>query len=241
VGYLKGVCHASFSTIRKFFRDVLQVPISRGQLVKVINKAAAAMAVAYEQLRTLLPVVKRLRQRFGIGQVCVVSDRGMISDATVATLEDAFPGLKYILGARLRSDHEVRDTVLGWPGRYHEVQGPRKLSQDPSPLKVKDVRFTAADGRDRRFVVCHNVEQAEKDRHDREAIVAALEDQLRHGAKSLVGNQGYRKYLQVEGESIFGIDRAKVQAEARCDGKWVLRSNWDEASAAELALRYKDL
>ena len=35
VGYLKGVCHASFSTIRKFFRDVLQVTISRGQLVKV--------------------------------------------------------------------------------------------------------------------------------------------------------------------------------------------------------------
>jgi hypothetical protein len=192
-------------------------------------------------VKTLLPVVKRLRQRFGIEQVCVVSDRGMISDATIATLEDEFPGLKYILGARLRSDHEVRDRVLGWPGRYRAVHGPRKQSKDPSPLKVKDVRFTAEDGRDRRFVVCHNLEQAEKDRHDREAIVAALEDQLHHGAKSLVGNKGYRKYLQVEGESIFGIDREKVQAEARFDGKWVLRSNWNQASAEELALRYKDL
>jgi len=192
-------------------------------------------------VKTLLPVVRRLRERFGIAQVCVVSDRGMISDATVAALEDTFPGLKYILGARLRSDHEVRDVVLAWPGRYHEVHGPRKHSKDPSPLQVKEVRFTAADGRDRRFVVCRNEEQAQKDRHDREAIVLALEEQLRHGAKSLVGNQGYRKYLQVEGEKVFGIDREKVKAEARCDGKWVLRSNWDQARGEELALRYKDL
>ena len=67
-------------------------------------------------VKTLLPVVQRLRERFGIEQVCVVADRGMISDATVATLEDEYPGLRYILGARLRSDHEVRDTVLAWPG-----------------------------------------------------------------------------------------------------------------------------
>ena len=72
------------------------------------------------------------------------------------------------------------------------------------------------------------------DRHDREAIVLALEEQLRHGAKSLVGNKGYRKYLQVEGEKVFGIDREKVKAEARCDGKWVLRSNWDQARGEEL-------
>jgi len=192
-------------------------------------------------VKTLLPIVKRLRNRFGIRDVCIVSDRGMISDDTVATLEDELPGTKYILGARLRSDHEVRDTVLSWPGRYREVHGPRKHSKDPSPLKVKDVHFTAEDGRDRRFVVCYNLEQAEKDRHDREAIVASLEDQLKHGPKSLVGNKGYRKYVQVAGDAAFGIDYAKVKAEERFDGKWVLRSNWNQASAEELALRYKDL
>jgi transposase len=52
-GYLKGMCHTSFSTIRKLLRDVFHVTISRGQLVKAINKAAAAMAGAYEQLRAL--------------------------------------------------------------------------------------------------------------------------------------------------------------------------------------------
>lgn len=60
VGYLKGVCHASFSTIRKFLRDVLKLTISRGQLVKVINKATAAMEQAYDQLRAILPDQKCL-------------------------------------------------------------------------------------------------------------------------------------------------------------------------------------
>ena len=55
VGYLKGMCHTSFSTIGKLLRDVFKVTISRGQLVKVINKAAAAMAHAYEELRGRLP------------------------------------------------------------------------------------------------------------------------------------------------------------------------------------------
>ena len=122
------------------------------------------------------------------------------------------------------------------------MHGPRQHSKDPSPLKVKDVRFTAEDGRDRRFVVCHNVEQAEKDRADREAIVAALEDQLKHGAKSLVGNKGYRKYLAgARARRSSGSTTPRCKAEARFDGKWVLRTNWDQASAEELALRYKDL
>ena len=185
-------------------------------------------------VKTLLPVVDRLRQRFGITEVCVVSDRGMISDATIKALEDKHPDLKYILGARLRSDHEVRDVVLGWAGLYQEVHGPREHSKSPSPLEVKDVRFTAQ-GRDRRYVVCHNLEQARKDRADREAILASLEDQLPKGAKSLVGNRGYRKYLQADGQS-FRIDRRKVKEEGRFDGKWVLRTNGWDAPTADVTL-----
>jgi transposase len=192
-------------------------------------------------VKTLLPVVDRLVKRFGIGRVCVVADRGMISRETVASLEDNPAGLSYILGARLRSTSEVRDTVLSWGGSYHEVHGPRQHSKSPSPLKVKDIRFTGEDGRDRRYVVCHNEEQATKDRADREAIVKSLEDQLKGGAKSLVGNKGYRKYLACQGEKVFGIDYAKVKAEARYDGKWVLRTNRFDCAAAEIALRYKEL
>jgi len=55
IAYLKGVGHASFSTIRRFCRDVLKITISRSQLVKLLNKATAAMDDAYQELRASLP------------------------------------------------------------------------------------------------------------------------------------------------------------------------------------------
>jgi transposase len=55
VAFLKGVCHASFSTIRKFLRDVVGVTVSRGYLVKVIAKASASLAGAYTELLERLP------------------------------------------------------------------------------------------------------------------------------------------------------------------------------------------
>ena len=159
----------------------------------------------------------------------------MISQNTIEQLQSQERGVHYILGARLRSVKEIREKVLSHPGRYHEVCGPKKKSDAPAPLQVKNVRI---DGR--RYVVCLNVDQAKKDQADREAIVAALEEQLKRGDKSLVGNRGYRKYLK-GGTTHFEINGRKIKAEARYDGKWVLRSNLDELSAEDVALRYKQL
>ncbi len=55
IAYLKGSCHCSFSTIRKFCREVLQLPISRGQLAKVIQKVSQAMAPSHQALQQVLP------------------------------------------------------------------------------------------------------------------------------------------------------------------------------------------
>jgi len=182
---------------------------------------------------TLLPVVVRLEQRFGIGQSCIVADRGMICDETLTVLEVARH--PYILGARMRKQKEVRDEVLADPGRFRVVHGARQRSDEPAPLKVKEVRIG-----DRRYVVCVNVEQAEHERRQRAEIVAALREQLRRGDKALVGNKGYRRYLKVEGGRHFVIDEAKLTEEARYDGTWVLRTNM-ALPAAEVALQYKKL
>jgi transposase len=55
VGFLKGACHMSFSTIRKFFRDVMEVPISRGQLAKLVQKVSVGVEPAYADLLARLP------------------------------------------------------------------------------------------------------------------------------------------------------------------------------------------
>ena len=184
---------------------------------------------------TLIPVVDRLRIRFGVTKVCIVADRGMISKETIEELEKEERGWQYILGARMRSQNEVKDEVLARAGRYRVVHPERQTKQDPAPLKVKEVQVE-----NRRYIVCLNDDEARKDAADREAIVASLREKLRSGEKSLVANKGYRRYLSATGSDHFQIDEAKIQEEARYDGKWVLRTNTD-LDTAEVALQFKRL
>jgi transposase len=187
-------------------------------------------------VKTLVPIVDRLRKRFGISRVCIVADRGMISKKTIEQLESDDRKADYILGARLRLVKEIKQEVLSRSGRYRVVNPPRSKKKDPSPLKVKEVMIE-----DRRYIVCHNEEQAKKDRADREAIVVGLEEKLKKGDKSLVGNKGFRKYLKARSKQGFEIDRDKIENEARFDGKWVLRTSLDDLPAHEVALKYKQL
>ena len=182
---------------------------------------------------TLIPIVDRLWQRFRIGKICIVADRGMISKNTITDLEEQ--GWPYILGARMRRQKEVRERVLADRRRFRVVHGKRQTPSDPAPLKVKDVSIEG-----RRYVVCINEEEVEHDRQKREAIVAGLREQLRRGDKSLVKNKGYRRYLKVEGGNHFAVDESKIEEEAKYDGTWVLRTN-TELPAAEVALQYKRL
>lgn len=186
-------------------------------------------------VKTLIPVVDRLRQRFHIRSICIVADRGMISQETIAKLQAEDRQVHFILGARLRNVKEIYEDVLSRGGRYREVHGPREKSTDPSPLKVKEVCVE-----ERRYVVCLNEEQVRKDRADREAIIESLRKQLKQGDKALVGNKGYRKYLLGKGPK-FTIDEEKVKWEERFDGKWVLQTDLEEMTAEETALQYKQL
>jgi transposase len=181
---------------------------------------------------TLVPMVNRLRRRFSIGSVCVVADRGMISRETIRRLETEH--LSYILGVRMRRVKEVRIEVLQREGRWRVVHPERTGSKDPSPLKVREEWVG-----EKRYVVCFNPEQARKDAHDRQAILASLSQKLKGGGVSLVGNKGYRRYVSAEGPG-FTIDERKVKEDARFDGKWVLQTNTD-LPASEVALKYKQL
>src|SRR3954447_5331097 len=60
IAYLKGACHASFSTVRKFLRDVVRVTISRGQLARIIAKVSRALERPYQELLDDLPGQSRL-------------------------------------------------------------------------------------------------------------------------------------------------------------------------------------
>lgn len=60
IAYLKGVCHCSFSTIRKLLRNVLGLKISHGKLVGLIRKTSDSLDDAYQLLLDMLPSEARL-------------------------------------------------------------------------------------------------------------------------------------------------------------------------------------
>ena len=181
----------------------------------------------------LIPVIDRLRTRFGIGRICVVADRGMISAPTIAALEER--GLEYVLGVRERTDVLVRQVVLD-DSRPFTPLCVERAGGKQTQLWIKEVKV---DGR--RYIVCRNEAEAEKDAVDRRAIVAALDQQLKRGDKALIGNSAYRRYLRAAtGRRVFEIDPGKLADEARFDGIFVLRSN-ARISPLQAVLRYRDL
>ena len=118
------------------------------------------MAGNAADLTSLLPVVDRLRERFSIGRVCVVADRGMISAATIAELEER--KLEYILVARERSDAIVRRIVLENDDPFVPLLIEHKARE--TQLFVKQIKIEGV------YVACRNEAEAENDRKDREAI-----------------------------------------------------------------------
>jgi transposase len=179
----------------------------------------------------LIPVIDRLRARFAIGRVCVVADRGMISAATIAALEER--GLEYLLGARERTDSLVRP-VLADSRPFTPLCVPR-LGGAETQLFVKEVTVEG-----RRYIVCRNEAEAAKDAADRAAIVEALDRQLQRGDKALISNSAYRRFLRTTTKKAFEIDPGKLADEARYDGIFVLRTN-ARITPLQAVLRYRDL
>jgi transposase len=183
-------------------------------------------------VKTIIPVTDRIRHRFHIGQFCIICDRGMISNNNMEQLDHR--NIPYILGTRMRKVNEVKREVLSRQGRYQEIFAEGSFSNDPSPLKVKEVFID-----DRRYIVCLNTKQARKDAADRQAIIDSLQEKLSRDPKSLVGNKGYRKYIKAS-QGQFILDQEKIDADARFDGKWVLKTN-TSLSPEDVALKYKQL
>jgi hypothetical protein len=183
------------------------------------------------EVTALLPVVEWLRRRFGVGQACVVADRGMISAATIAALEAQ--KIDCIRGARERSSKQVRERLLHDDGMAVPLAIPRQNGE--TELAVKQIKLG-----DRRCIICRNEAAARKDAETRVKLIAGLQIKLAQGDKSLVSNNGYRRFLAAPEANGFTIEPAKIEADAQFDGVFVLRSSL-RLSAPAVVLRYRNL
>ncbi len=169
-----------------------------------------------------------------------VGDAGMVSQANLKML--ARGGGKYIVCVPMRRGDEVTREVLARPGRYHPVA---------QNLRVKEVMVGDGERR-RRYIVCHNPQEAERQRIHRAALLTQLEAELaslreRPGegqskrACALLNSARFGRYLKRSATGHPLLDPTKVKAEARLDGKFVVTSNDDTLSPEDMALGYKQL
>lgn len=186
-------------------------------------------------------VVKRIRddlRGWKLHRVLMVGDAGMDSLENREELARACG--RYVLAVRAASLKEVKHDVLKRAGRY------RKVSDN---LRVKEVIVGEGERR-RRYLVCHNPAQAERQKRHRDEVLAELEAELaRHrdaGAERqwvarLRASGRYGRYLHLDDQGRLRIDKKAVRAAERLDGKWVLITNDDSLSAADAAQAYKGL
>jgi transposase len=175
-----------------------------------------------------------------LNRVVFVCDSGFNSIDNRSYLTSG--GNHYIVAERLRSEAKDTKAALSRAGRYHVID---------DHLEVKEVRVGSGT-RASRFVICHNPDVAARDQAVRANLVSYLErriagtdawDQQRRD--ELVGElrttPGLHRLLRRTKDGKLRIDKAKVAAEARYDGKFVLRSDDDSLSPTDLALAYKQL
>lgn len=206
----------------------------------------------------ILPQVKDGMRDWRLGRVVTVVDRGFSSEDNLAYLLRA--GGHYIAGDRMRDGSPVAEAALSRQGRYQQVR---------DNLRVKEVRLEAAPGR--RWVICHNPVEAELDKTRRDHALTAVTAELdriktlrdkaakptKTGKTGRVRSDGQAAHVKAEcalrdhpalgrwvrqlpsGRLV--IDRAKVNAEERLDGKYLLVTSDPDLTAEDVALGYKNL
>lgn len=190
---------------------------------------------------TTVEKVKKDLKGWRLGRCVFVGDAGMNSEENRRKL--ALGGGKYILAAKMRSGDEVTKKVVTRAGRYKVVAG---------NLRVKEV--VVGDGeRRQRYVMCHNPDEAARQKRHREKVIGLLEEELAtlrqvpnkqeqsKRAMALLISKRFGRYLRKLKTGILKLDKTAVRTAERFDGKWVITSNDDTLSAEDLALGYKQL
>ena len=196
-------------------------------------------------------IVKVVRERFGLTELVMVGDRGMITSARIDALRE-LPGMGWLSALRAPSV--------------------KKLAEDGGPLQMSlfdEVSFcevTHPDYPGERLVCCKNPLLAEERGRKREALLSSTEAELeviaaacRRERRPLRGkdkialrvgkvlnHHKMAKHFRVEvDESSFSFSRneASIATEAALDGVYVLRTTVikDELATAEVISAYKDL
>jgi transposase len=186
---------------------------------------------------TTVARIKQDLHAWQLGRCLFVGDAGMYSAANLVELSRGLG--RYVLAVPMRRVKEIEAEVVSHPGRYRRVA---------DNLEVKEV-WVGEGERRKRYVLCFNPTEAERQRQHRAEVLAELEAELRSlherkedhpkAACALMASRRWGRYLSRDGHGRPKLDAAKVKAAEKFDGKWVVLTNDDTLTAEDVALAYK--
>lgn len=185
----------------------------------------------------LIRQVKDDMRAWSLSRIVYVADRGFSSRDNRRELMRGAGG--YIIGEKLRSDSPEIKAALAVQGRYKKIR---------DNMHVKEVNTDSAD----RFVICYNPDQADRDAAIRNELITRLEAEIadsdtlsrdeRAKLEGALGTKpGLKRFLRTTPGGLLRIDRNKAAAEAKLDGKYLLRCSDPHLSSEDIALGYKQL
>jgi Transposase DDE domain len=186
---------------------------------------------------TTVAQVKESLRGWQLGHAIFVGDAGMDSEANRHELAKGLG--HYILAMPMGRLTEIQQEVLSRPGRFRLVN---------DQLEVKEV--VVGDGaRQRRYIVCRNREEAERQHQHRQELLAGLRQELdrldpqapEHTKRAceLVASKRYGRYLARGPGGRLAINAAAVRRAERMDGKYVLLTNDETLTPEDVGLGYK--
>jgi transposase len=188
-------------------------------------------------VKTIEHIRKDLK-KWKLGRALFVADSGMNSEENRIELARACG--KYLLASRMATVSEVKRDVLSKRGPYRVIK---------DNLHAKEV--IVGDGeRRRRYILCFNPKEAERQRKHREMVVKKLEEELfshrentvtAQWAIELLASRRYKRYLTVTKNGQVRLNRGAVKEAGRYDGKWVIETNDDTIGFEDAASGYKSL
>ena len=184
--------------------------------------------------------VARIKQdlhAWRLGRCLFVGDAGMYSADNLVELSRGLG--RYVLAVPMRRVQDIAAEVLTRQGRYRQVA---------DNLQVKEV-WVGEGERRKRYVLCLNPQEAERQRQHRLQVLVELdaeltaldrrEDDHPKAACELMASKRYARYLSADWRGRPKLDAAKVKAAEKFDGKFVVITNDETLSAEDVALAYK--
>ena len=176
---------------------------------------------------TLRPILEKIKSKYDLEKVIFVADSGLLSKDNREFLEQS--NFHYILGARVKNlSKSLKKSVLDSISKY-----------DPQ----NEETLTEIDHSGQRLIVRYSPKRARKDKHDREKAIENLKKVLakKKRPKAFLNNYGYKKYIEIEGETIVKINEEKVQKAAQWDGVCGVITNLKSLEKEKVVNHYRNL